>query len=135
MPPPNGSVASTKNNVGVARQLKMLESIIQDEPIDSVPGKDFAVLVAIGADADLNFSGKPLPQQRDFIALRQPCARRTRRRSRDSRASELPFVFPSPASRSAIHSTMGVLPVPPTVRFPTLITVPGNRRVWKMPRA
>src|ERR1700722_1843731 len=38
----------------------------------------------------------------------------------------IPTDFPSASNFSAIHRTMGVLPVPPAVRFPTLITTASN---------
>ena len=91
-----------KHNVGVARQIQMLKTIIQHEPIGSMPREDFAILVSISADADFNLPGKPLPKKRDFIALRLRRAH-PHPRFRDIRASKLP-----PASlprRAALQST------------------------------
>src|ERR1039457_3777801 len=56
----------------------MLKTIIQHEPIDSMPRKDLAILVSIGSDPDSNLSGKPLPEKRDFIALRYAVRTRIR---------------------------------------------------------
>jgi hypothetical protein len=43
--------------------------------------------------------------------------------------------FPSARNFSASQITMGVLPVPPTVRLPTLITIPFNRFCFSQPLA
>ena len=122
-----------EHDVGIARQFQMLKSVVQHEPIDSVPRQDHAVLVPVRADSELNFSRQPLAQQRNFIALRNAARSASTRSSIPARQNRR--VLPFRGERSAIASTIGVLPVPPTVRFPTLITVPGNLRVRKIPRA
>ena len=120
-----------EHDVRIARQSQMLETIVQDEPFDAMPREDFAIPIAVRAYSDLYFSRKAFAQQRNFVALRLSVLTGigSAVSSRQNRRS-LPFR----ASRSAIHKTMGVFPVPPTVRLPTLITVPGNRRVLKIPR-
>src|SRR6516165_5587729 len=47
----------------------------------------------------------------------------------------MPTRLPSARNRSASQMTMGVLPVPPTVRLPTLMTGVFSRRCFRTPRA
>ena len=75
MPPPNGSVASTSTTSASRDKFQVLETVVQHKPIDSVPRQNLAVLVPVRPDAELDFSGKPLAQQRDFVALRNATAR------------------------------------------------------------
>jgi hypothetical protein len=58
-------------DVSVPCQLQVLETVIQDKPVDPMPREGFAILVPVCAYSDLNFSGEPLPEERDFVTLGQ----------------------------------------------------------------
>jgi hypothetical protein len=59
-----------KHNVGVARQIQMLKTIVEHKPIGSMPRKDLAIPEAISADTYFYLPCQPRTQERDFVALR-----------------------------------------------------------------
>ena len=123
-----------QNDVGIARQVSNAEIRrpaqtnrlrVSPEPCRSCTGPP-------RRQAEL------FPQAaRAAAQLHRSAERRSLRHPRflDSRASESPCASLPARVAPRSPAPSGVLPVPPTVRFPTLITVPGNLRFRKMPRA
>jgi len=100
-----------------------LKTIVEDKPLRLHAAQTWPFLYPIRAHADFTF---PERRSRKSAHFHRSAARRARpRRLHDIRASRLPRSFP-PRRGFEPESPLCVLPVPPTVRFPTLMTVPAT---------
>ncbi len=94
----------------------MLKAIIEKENVDGLLLFDaMAFGKAIFANAKCNPALQAMLHELDFVA----CASRT-----TIAAAQNSNALPFPRKCSASHKTIGVFPVPPTVKLPTLITLP-----------